>query len=250
MGGVDPGSTGDGDTGPVRSKIAIIGTAPGWERAPFDDPSWEIWGISRHYDRIPRWDKWFELHKRSNIGRGWDTDEVKEALARRTYLKWLGSQGDRVFVQEQMRETPDAKLFPIQALLKAFPRKYLTNTISYLTALAILLEPKEIGIWGVDMALDTEYGSQRPSCEYWIGVAEGRGIAVTIPPESDLLKTSYLYAYQDLPDLRAKMKAKVDEFSERENQVRAQMHQAQHALGAIKGAKDMAEYVLRTWAGG
>ena len=46
-------------------------------------------------------------------------------------------------------------------------------------------------MYGVDMAQDTllaaEYSEQRPSCEYFIGLAEGAGIRVDIPGGSDLL---------------------------------------------------------------
>jgi hypothetical protein len=50
-----------------------------------------------------------------------------------------------------------------------------------------------IGMWGVDMALDgvtgeSEYSHQRPSVEYWLGIAQGRGIKLVLPTESEILK--------------------------------------------------------------
>ena len=64
----------------------------------------------------------------------------------------------------------------------------------------------QIGLWGVDMAqhgvkqghagwFTSEYARQRPSVEYWLGVAEGMGIDVTVPDESDILKCSVIYGY-------------------------------------------------------
>ena len=37
---------------------------------------------------------------------------------------------------------------------------------------------------------------QRPSCEWAVGIAQGRGCKVYLPPESDLLKCNFLYGYE------------------------------------------------------
>lgn len=55
-------------------------------------------------------------------------------------------------------------------------------------ALAISMEPEEIQLHGVYMADESEYRHQRANAEYLIGFAEGKGIKVTIPNESELLK--------------------------------------------------------------
>jgi len=46
------------------------------------------------------------------------------------------------------------------------------------------------------MATYTEYATQRASCEYYIGVAIGKGIKVFIPPQADLLKTKFRYGFE------------------------------------------------------
>ena len=43
-------------------------------------------------------------------------------------------------------------------------RLYGTNTVTYMILLAIAEGATHIGVWGVDMAVDTEYHYQRP-CE-------------------------------------------------------------------------------------
>ena len=47
------------------------------------------------------------------------------------------------------------------------------------------------------MAVGSEWQNQRPSCEYFIGMAEGMGIKVTIPDEADLLKTRFIYGFEE-----------------------------------------------------
>jgi hypothetical protein len=90
---------------------------------------------------------------------------------------------------------------------------YFTNSISYLIALAIyelkgVEQGSIIGLWGVDMAqqglqsgsvagwFTSEYARQRPSVEYWLGIAEGLGIKIHVPDQSDILKTACIYGYQ------------------------------------------------------
>ena len=51
-----------------------------------------------------------------------------------------------------------------------------------------LREADEIGLWGVDMKAEDEYAYQRPNIEYWLGIAEGKGIKVHIPEASPILK--------------------------------------------------------------
>ena len=44
---------------------------------------------------------------------------------------------------------------------------------------------------------NSEYGPQRPSCEYFLGIAVGLGIKIVIPKQMDLLKTKFLYGFQE-----------------------------------------------------
>lgn len=87
-------------------------------------------------------------------------------------------------------------------------------------------------MYGVDMAQDTvlhaEYREQRPSCEYFIGIAEGAGIKVVLPPGSDLLKSSHWYGF-DEGGHRQKLQARFLELANRKEKIRGEMsqHQAQ-----------------------
>ena len=46
-------------------KVAIVGSGELTSRqAPFDDESWEIWGIGTNYLWMPRFTKYFELYSR------------------------------------------------------------------------------------------------------------------------------------------------------------------------------------------
>ena len=237
-------------TEPVKGtlKVAIIGTAIGFEAAPFHDESWEIWGLSRIYLTVPRWTRWFELHKPEDLCKTWEPGNLAaEAAARSTYTGWLedAHEKGRVYSREGAIENTEA--FPFEELVEAFPRGYFTNTIAWLTAYAIHIGATEIALWGVDMALDTEFGTQRPSCEYWLGVAEGRGIKITIPESSDLLKCRSMYAYEDTDVFTAKLRIQALEIQQRLAKCKTDMTQLQVLGAAVEGQKEIIEWVQRCW---
>ena len=90
-----------------------------------------------------------------------------------------------------------SKKLDFDGLVKYFDgRKYYTSTIAFMIALAIKAGYMEIHLYGVHMSASEEYGSQRQACEYWLGVAEGRGCKIFIPQESEILHTPYIYGYE------------------------------------------------------
>lgn len=229
-------------------KIAILGMAPSWKDAPFHDTSWEIWGLSRLYVLLPRWDKWFELHKLEEICRTWEqNDAAAEKAARKDYTQFLKDAANPVYLSELRPDmVPAGQLYPVSDILAQF-RPYFTSTVSWMIALAIHEGVDEIGLWGVDMELSGEYSTQRPSCEYFIGIAEGRGIKVTVPESSGLLKASHLYGFQPPNPLVHIMKEKLRGLMNDKAQGEAQVMQTQLTLAGIAGAKEIIEYVEHNW---
>ena len=212
-------------------KVAIIGTAPSSRNlAPFDDPDFEIWGCSPYFNidtrtfcDLPRMTKFFELHK-------WDEPALVEKLREAEadgYKRWLSSLECEVITQEPLK---GCVIYPIEAVVEEFGEmfvdgnfRYFTNSIAYMIAYAILEGATEIHLYGVDMAADDEYGAQRPSCEFILGVAAGRGIKLHIPKVSDLLKCRHLYAFEESDGFDAKVVARRAEISQR-------LHHAKHEM--------------------
>jgi hypothetical protein len=174
-----------------KSKVAIIGTSSHRRLAPFDDDSFEIWGINDTYNSndVTRWDRWFQLHNRKFYDGGIDRARFKEMCAE--YAKW----DCPVYLVEKHKNIPQSIVFPFMKLVEKYG-DYFNNTISWLIAFAIDEGFEEIHIYGVDMAQNTEYGGQRPSCEYFIGLARGMGIKVVLPKQSGLLKAKFLYGIE------------------------------------------------------
>jgi len=174
----------------AKNKICIVGFAPGRELAPYADDSFEFWGVNEMYmaKEVKKIDVLFELH---------DLKWIKEGKRYKEHFAWLRDQRKiPIVMQKHFDEIPNSVPYPRKEIEEAYGA-YFTNTISWEIALAIRCKVKEIHIYGVNMATDIEYQSQRPSCEYYIGLARGKGIEVYLPPESDLLKCFYQYGFED-----------------------------------------------------
>ncbi len=238
--------------GVALRKVAIIGKAPSSVHlAPYDKDDWEIWILNTlgHLKEVPRWDRQYELH---------DLELTKDP-AYGSYHQWLSEQTKPVYTRDgDPGYFKGALKYPLAEMLERFPysgKRYLTNTVSLMVAHAIYehLEGNpigELGIWGVDMAqqgsewggnagmFNSEYAKQRPSVEYWIGIAEGLGLTVTVPETSDILKTACIYGYHTT-DRAKKFAARRQELQQRigsAQQVERQKHdEAVFLSGALEG---------------
>jgi len=235
----------------TASRVCIVGFADGHRAdAPFDEPDMEFWGLNRLHTVLPdkTWHRWFELH---DLEKFYGQDQEHQ-----TFLK---AAQFPIYVRPQDMQIAeqwgiDAVPYPRDQIVATF-QPYFTNTVSWLLAMAIMMEFEEIHLYGVDMAMDNvlqaEYAEQRPSCEWLIGLAQGRGIKVVLPPGSDLMKASHLYGFDD-DEYRAKMSARVVELANRKEQIRGEMHQhkaradmLQARISELDGSMQECHYQLR-----
>ncbi len=77
-------------------------------------------------------------------------------------------------------EIPLSEAFPIEECAKEFGIPYFSNTIAYMIAYALLKGAKEIELFGVNQASSSEYFYEKSGVEYWLGVANGRGVKITL----------------------------------------------------------------------
>jgi hypothetical protein len=157
--------------------------------APYEDKSWEIWACQTAitYPACKRADVLFELHDDSY----WRDPAV---------IKRVNDWGVPVYMQRKVDEIPLSKAFPLEDIAASFKgfvgARYFTSTISMMMGLALHEQHYDrIALWGVHMEAAEEYGKQRSSMEYWVGMANGLGIQVDIPAESALCRANYVYGY-------------------------------------------------------
>lgn len=255
-------------------KIALVGSAPSSVHlAPYQDASysiflqgkpdpaypasehiddtWEIWGVSPGVFGIaPRATRWFEVH-RWEPGKTWFSPE---------YCQFLREFRGPVYTGGVIPEIPNYVLYPVERVEEEFSAYFLHSSLSLMMAVAILeiqdakasrssIDQQEdtIGLWGVDMAANEEYGDQRSGCHFFILEALRRGIQVYVPPESCLLRAKPIYGISEWDHSYIKATARSREFNQRREVYQRQAAEAQTHLASLAGAVDNLNYFVNTW---
>ena len=181
------------------TKIAVCGTGDGWTLLPQDTHK-TVYCLN-DYIRVEKYrikpDVLFicdVLDEKPQIVSG--VDNLGEVVARINALQCP------LIAPYKYAEIPLSEAFPLEECVKEFGIPYFNNTISYMIAYALLKGAKEIDTYGVNQASSSEYFYEKASVEYWLGVASGRGVKVTINgPKSELLSNksrlggNILYGY-------------------------------------------------------
>jgi hypothetical protein len=177
----------------VKKKIAIVGTGSQWQLAPFNDPEWEIWGLIGVATNAPRLDRLYEFHERKIVEHIANTD-----YADGSYWKVAQSLGPNFITNGDHPECPQATQYDFQHNIEKYG-KYWCSSVDWMIADAINLEPEAIGLFGINMASDSEYVHQKPSASFYLGIAKGKGIKVIVPSSSEVLAGPYMYGLEEMP---------------------------------------------------
>ena len=227
-----------------RDRLAIVGWAPHFRDAPFTDASFDIWSCNEvclvHGLRA---DVHFNIHKRGEI----EIPVYAERVAQ------LAKVEQPVFIVEPMPQLPNALIFPHTAIQDAFQGLCMpwqeridlfSSSIAWKVAFGLALGYREIHIYGVDMACDSEYGFQRPHMLYWIGIAQGMGVKVFIPEISDLFHAAWLYGIDDPPETSERLQMFLHERIRRcgEDLQKMNQHALQMRLNMAKAEGVVAAY--------
>jgi hypothetical protein len=170
--------------GPRR--IALIGTSPTGKFGPFDDPTYEIWGVSARGPYVTRANRWFELHRLSGEPAEW-------ARSWRETMKGFTKDIPLVLMFYPEKDlAPNVESYPLKRIKDRFGTYFMTSTFSWMMALAID-EMRPLGpdgfprafdngdtimVRGVDMEYGTEYAHQRAGFRHFISLAQALGIKV------------------------------------------------------------------------
>lgn len=167
-------------------KIALIGSAATVDLAPWYDPTWEIWAHATTHHYCKRVDRYFDLHP-------WKWISEKPMPG---YIAWLKALHTPIYMQRKMRDVPASVRYPRERVMAEYPR-YFTSHAAWMIALALSEGVTHLGFFGIHYALEEEHKKQRAGCEYWMGVAVGRGVQIVNPEGSPLLREpGWLYGYE------------------------------------------------------
>lgn len=233
---------------PLREgKVALCGTAPDTiGDAPWKDESWEIWGIGPglcKYADTHHWDRWWEIH-------GVRENKFIGESIRPEYYDWLveAQHKGTLYLRdaEDQKYLPNGVLYPVDAIVERFG-DFFCSSLSWMLALAIHLDAKQISLFGCNMAAETEYGDQRNSAQYFIGIARGMGIEVYLPRACDLLKARCLYGFDYKNDFAAKLAVRAKEFQGEMDKFTRQIEALEQKRWAYQGALDNLNYMKQNW---
>lgn len=167
----------------MKDFLSIVGTSIG-SRDQYQ--AGEVWGLAWHWEKLPSHARLFEMH------------DPRTSKGHREIPKYWASLKTRdVTCLPGVAKKYGTKAYPLAEVRKMLGgRNYFTSSIAYMLALAIYEGYEEIGIYGVDLVTDGEYAYQRPCVEFLCGFAQGKGIKLTIPRQSALLRHSFVYGQE------------------------------------------------------
>jgi hypothetical protein len=208
-------------------KVAVIGfSESSYDDAPWDDPTWEKWGMPWDGKGWERYTRLFEMHDpilwdlklAEHFIEFWDGEKFHRKSHRPAdyypdegrsgrLVDCANSKDHKLYVQEGVLEKDVVDnvgliSYPFDRVVPVVG-EYFQSSIAYVLALAITemvafqKKPKsivevnyqqEIALYGIDVSPDEEWAYQRACIEFLVGIAIGMGIKVTIPESSALLK--------------------------------------------------------------
>jgi hypothetical protein len=188
-----------------KKTVAFVGMAATTrDRAPWDDPNVEIWGLGRSWrdtkikDGKPSDERWlkrisryFEIHPKEFL----HLDNKPYEL----HSEWLREKHDfPIYMDDVYPEFPSSVRYPIEWAVETFGRRF-TSSMSYMWPIAHRDGFDRIELYGFEMGMGGEYAFQLPEVCYHIGWfcgVHGRD-SVFIQPDSHILRAP-LYAYEEM----------------------------------------------------
>lgn len=175
---------------PTTKMVELVGGARSTEHLPQLSAGSERWGLNGHFHRrlggkFDDWTRWFDIHPKSHI------------LAKRPHAwEWYKAQTNPIYLIKPDPDIPTSLAYPLDQV-RILGNQFVSS-FDYMMALAILEGFDQIHVhW---FRMDTpKFEFQLSSARYWLGVAHGRGIPVTIHGESALHPTQGLYGYEWVP---------------------------------------------------
>jgi len=236
------------DSSEKKKPLCIVGTANSSGAAPYDEeingePIYEIWagGTAQAKDDVKRIDRLFEFHPR----RYWGQLVVTERLR---------SFEGPVYMQEHYEEIPNSVAYPYEEVRKRFyhpvmgDNLYVTNSITWIILLAIYEGYRDISLYGVHMAHETEYAYQRSSCSWALGIIHGmqlmgEDINFHIHEDSQILRAEYEYGYGEPTKQMEYVQGRINGFKagiqQAQNEINAKQISIYKTQGALEEAKNM-----------
>lgn len=228
----------------TKKKIAIVGTGSQWPLAPFKDDAWEIWGVIGVATTAPRLDRLYELHAPALVRKIAAAD-----YGDGSFWKVARDLGPNFITHSPYEECPDCTPFDFQDKIARYG-KYWGSSIDWLMADAIDRAPEEIGLFGINMAADSEYVHQKPSLSFYLGMAKAKGIKITMPSSSELLTAPYMYGLEEMPRVFEMLMQRKAEYSHQIGEYQKALDSNQVGLIKNQAYLEIIQYIEQNMCSG
>jgi len=229
--------------------LAIVGTKTGMrEHAPWDDLDYDIWIFNEApmQDWVKRWTAVFQMHKP-------EVYQSANNFVRKDHWDWLQQDhpGKTIWMQDYDNLVPNGKRYPLDEVIASVPganMKWLQPPVNhyphrktwidlsavYALALGIYLGYEDIEVYGMDLNSNTEYTYQLGCWRFWVGIALGMGIHLTVKCSADDFGTNFLYGYDgEIQIEREYFQGRTAEFDGLWKTAENNLHKLKDKIGAL-----------------
>lgn len=187
--------------GQKPKRVALVGKAEGRLVAPWGEPGWEIWGLNDLVDReghprLGAHTRYFQLHPPHYLKVHYPDGIVD------LDHNWSEKTSVPLYMDRHYKLYPDSVAYPREEVEALTARGwYHAISFDWMLALAILEGFEEVRLCGITIVtfpiMNGEPISARSAMEYWIGVAEARGIRVELDGMAgDLFRILHVAVYR------------------------------------------------------
>ena len=174
----------------MEGEVHIIAKGKGWDEAPDEGETWGVNDIVLRRDQLTLG---FDMHDLDVKRKSVDGEAFKLTIEKAT------KNNLPIMVLKEYDFVPTGVVYPLDEIVKKYKSTYIGSSIDFMTALAMYKEFETINLYGVNMIQHNEYMRQKPSMEFWIGMAMGLGHKVNVftGEHSSIMKTynKKIYGY-------------------------------------------------------
>lgn len=196
--------------------VVIVGLSPTSRDLVADEPEGiEIWGLNHAHavfgpQVLSKFTRWFQIHPFQEM--------AARQLEQHQHVEWLAQAKIPVYLDEVRPEVPMSRAYPRTEVLKFLKMEdldYLTSTVAYMLALALMEGFTTIRLLGIDLSTKEEYVRERPNFEFLLGIAHHMDVSIELPANCPILQGApYAKAagisYDRIGDHLRKMREKRD----------------------------------------
>ncbi len=142
-------------------------------------PDHQVWTVNAGAALFQH-DMVFDMHTSEYL----EQQAHEPALKRREWMK----KHDRPIVMNRAEpDIPTSFTYPLKLIIDQLRSSYFFTGPAYMFAFALACGVKRMRVYGMDFSNNAEFHPDRACAEFWLGLATGRGVAVEVTSNTDLL---------------------------------------------------------------